>query len=639
MPTLKKTITTLKIPKYCGLKELAKICNVPVKQVMKSLVTRKHKKYFIANEEYVFSTKNAIILPFELSAQFVETNINYKGNNKNNVAIEEDTVDPINIMNELLLLEMEENNKNKLKKNVKQLNDKPITFEPNAILPPTVVVLGERDHGKTTLVNALTGRRVREKGGITQRVGAARYYFNYFENNNDDTHNNQILNREASITLLDTPGHQHFVDMQRESAFNADMALVVIACDEGITPGTANVMQHAFDADIPLSFVFTKMDLLTTDDEKKRFNEIENYLKTTFPNSPMTTLNNLNDRANPNRALECGNMLSTWAEENQMYVRSNGYASCFVLDSFADRSRGMLLRVLILEGKLNIDDSFVAGTMHGIIRNMYCVFNQTNPIVGSGINNYQKSKNNHKNNMNDNDTSHQMKYNTTYEVIEAKPGDVVDVMLRGHQGKLRNLSPPRMGEGFFALPLENSKKIVEYRIMESTLELHKNNHNNNTVNTNGDDGIVIQDKDPQGNELSGLMNQQMNKQNVVVVDNNDDDNDRMMGKHYPLVVKADTSSGLLSLNSIIDTTSIDVVVGGIGRITKYDIDVASLYETIIVSYNIPISKEIHDYAMSKDVYIEQGDVLPELLERIFQHFDVDISDDTKKVMGEEEEDV
>ena len=75
------------------------------------------------------------------------------------------------------------------------------------------------------------------------------------------------------------------------------------------------------------------------------------------------------------------------------------------------------------------------------------------------------------------------------------------------------------------------------------------------------------------------------------------------------------------------------------RIIKYDIDVASLYETIIVSYNYPISKEIHDYAMSKDVYIEQGDVLPELLERIFQHFDVDISDDTKKVMGEEEEDV
>ena len=104
----------------------------------------------------------------------------------------------------------------------------------------------------------------------------------------------------------------------------------------------------------------------------------------------------------------------------------------------------MLLRVLILEGKLNIDDSFVAGTMHGIIRNMYCVFNQTNPIVGSGINNYQKSKNNYKNNMND--SSHQMKYNTTYEVIEAKPGDVVDVMLRGHQGKLRNLSPPRMGK-------------------------------------------------------------------------------------------------------------------------------------------------------------------------------------------------
>ena len=123
-------------------------------------------------------------MPFELSAQFVETNINYKGNNKNtklkNVAIEEDTFDPINIMNELLLLEMEENNKNKLKKKVKQLNDKSITFEPNAILPPTVVVLGERDHGKTTLVNALTGRRVREKGGITQRVGAARYYFNYF---------------------------------------------------------------------------------------------------------------------------------------------------------------------------------------------------------------------------------------------------------------------------------------------------------------------------------------------------------------------------------------------------------------------------------------------------------------------------
>ena len=132
----------------------------------------------------------------------------------------------------------------------------------------------------------MTGRRVREKGGITQRVGAARYYFNYFDEiddsfNADEDNRSELFSREASVTLLDTPGHQHFVDMQRESAFNADLALVVIACDEGITSGTASVMQHAFDANIPLSFALTKSDLLGDADRWKE-RHIKEYIQTNF---------------------------------------------------------------------------------------------------------------------------------------------------------------------------------------------------------------------------------------------------------------------------------------------------------------------------------------------------------------------
>jgi small GTP-binding protein len=634
---------TLKIPKYCRVKELAKICDVPVKKVMKSLVTRRFKKYFIAQEKYVFLTKNSIILPFELSSQFVETTLNYQGNKNTklkNISIEEDSFDPINIMNELL---DKEDRKNKqidsssdTKSNYKRPKSKKGTksiFERGTKLPPTVVVLGDRDHGKTSLVNALTGRRVREKGGITQRVGAARYYFNYFDHIDDDHNNNDgnnesfdasdehVFNRESSMTLLDTPGHQHFVDMQRESAFNADMALVVIACDEGITSGTANVIQHAFDADIPLSFALTKTDLLPNE-STTQVTSIENYLKQSFPNSPLVRLRNLNDKSNPYRALDCGKMLFKWAQESEMYVRSYGYASCFVLDSFADRSRGLLLRVLVLEGTLKIDDAFVSGTMYGIVRNMYCVFNRTNPIVGSGSN------------TTDNINSKR----ATYEVTNAKPGDVVDIMLRGNQGKLRNLSPPRMGEGFFALPLENSKKIVEYRMMESTFHLYKNP---DVIETNCDgsnhadsDENIVGSSSSEYEEIEVSVDTYVDSVGDLKVD--DATANVGMENQFPIIVKTDTSSGLSSVNNIINTTTLDVVTGGIGRVTQHDVDVAALYETIIISYNLPVPKNIYEYADGKGVYIAQGDVLPELLDRIFQYFRLDVSDNTKKAMGEED---
>ena len=95
------------------------------------------------------------------------------------------------------------------------------------------------------------------------------------------------------------------------------------------------------------------------------------------------------------------------------------------------------------------------------MRNLYCVFNRTNPIVGSGVNfgNSKKSGNGR---------------GATYEVTEALPGDVVDIMLRGRQGKMRKASLLRMGEGLFCLPEEQSKNIVDYRMMESTLGMHLN---------------------------------------------------------------------------------------------------------------------------------------------------------------------
>ena len=329
-----RKLTTLRVPRYCRVKQLAKICKVPVKQVMQSLVKRRHKRFFISEEKYVFRTKNAIILPFDVSSKFVESNLNYEGDKKtklHSVVVEEDTCDPIDIMNDLL-------DKEGL---LKHGDQRPKHVETHTTLPQTVVVLGERDHGKTSLVNALTGRRVREKGGITQRVGAARYYFNYFDEIDDFLMLTKIRSElfpRGQRTLLDTPGHQHFVDMQRESAFNADLALVVIACDEGITSGTASVMQHAFDANIPLSFALTKSDLLGDADRWKE-RHIKEYIQTNFPDSLTVSLDNLNDTENRNRALKCGKMLSDWARQNEVYVRSAGYASCFILDTFSDRSR------------------------------------------------------------------------------------------------------------------------------------------------------------------------------------------------------------------------------------------------------------------------------------------------------------
>ena len=219
--------------------------------------------------------------------------------------------------------------------------------------PPVVVVMGHVDHGKTSLLDAIRSTNVieGEAGGITQHIGAYKVNVN---------------NRE--ITFLDTPGHEAFTSMRARGAQITDIAILVIAADDGVMPQTVEAINHAKAAGIPIIVAVNKIDLPNANVDKIKQELMEYELvpeewggDTIF--CPISAKNNINI----DNLLE---MVLLVADMKELKANPNKQAKGVVIEARLDKSKGPIASMLVQRGTLDEGDTIVVGTSIGRIRAM-----------------------------------------------------------------------------------------------------------------------------------------------------------------------------------------------------------------------------------------------------------------------------
>jgi len=220
--------------------------------------------------------------------------------------------------------------------------------------PPVVTLLGHVDHGKTSLLDVIRDTSVQEGevGGITQHIGAY-----------------QIMHDDRLITFLDTPGHEAFTAMRARGAQGADIAVLVVAADDGVMPQTREAISHARAAHVPIIVALNKIDLDTANPEvvKQQLSEEELVVEDWGGDVicvPVSAKMNLGI----DDLLE--NILIV-AEMNEFQANPNRPAVGVVVEAEMDRTRGATATILVHNGTLRQGDSFVVGTVHGHIRAMF----------------------------------------------------------------------------------------------------------------------------------------------------------------------------------------------------------------------------------------------------------------------------
>lgn len=219
--------------------------------------------------------------------------------------------------------------------------------------PPVVVVMGHVDHGKTSLLDALRSSKVteREAGGITQHIGAS-----------------TIAVGDQQVTFLDTPGHEAFTAMRMRGAQVTDIAILVVASDDGVMPQTIEAINHAKAAGIQIIVAINKMDKPSANPDRVKQELADHGLLVEEWGGETICV--------PVSALQ-GDGLDTLlemvllvAEMNEYKANPNKKARGTIIESELDKGRGPVATVLVQEGTLKVGDPIVAGLAFGRIRAM-----------------------------------------------------------------------------------------------------------------------------------------------------------------------------------------------------------------------------------------------------------------------------
>jgi translation initiation factor IF-2 len=219
--------------------------------------------------------------------------------------------------------------------------------------PPVVTIMGHVDHGKTSLLDRIRETEVAagEAGGITQHIGAY-----------------QVRHDGKTITFLDTPGHEAFTAMRARGARVTDLAVIVVAADDGVMPQTVEAIDHARAAEVPMVVAINKIDLPDANPDRVKGELAQQDLTpedwggdTVFANVSARTGEGLDD------LLE---MIQLVAEVEELGSNPNAPASGTVIESHLDPGRGPVVTVLVQRGTLRIGDAIVAGPVWGKVRAM-----------------------------------------------------------------------------------------------------------------------------------------------------------------------------------------------------------------------------------------------------------------------------
>jgi translation initiation factor IF-2 len=220
--------------------------------------------------------------------------------------------------------------------------------------PPVVTVMGHVDHGKTSLLDAIRETKVtsQEAGGITQHIGAS-------EVNLDG----------KTIVFLDTPGHEAFTAMRARGAKVTDIAVLVVAADDGVMPQTVEAINHARAAGVPIIVAVNKIDKQTANPDRVKQQLAEyNLIPEDWGGDTIFVYVSAKTKTGIDQLLE---MILLVAEMSELKANYAAKARGVIVESKLDKGRGPIATVLIQKGTLKVGNSVVAGTAFGKIRALF----------------------------------------------------------------------------------------------------------------------------------------------------------------------------------------------------------------------------------------------------------------------------
>ncbi len=221
--------------------------------------------------------------------------------------------------------------------------------------PPVVTIMGHVDHGKTSLLDAIRKANVAggEAGGITQHIGAY-----------------QVDHEGKKITFIDTPGHAAFTAMRARGANITDVAVLVVAADDGVMPQTKEAIQHAKAAGVPIVVALNKIDRPNANPDKVKGELAEHGLTPDdWGGDTLVVPVSAKNRTGIEDLLE--GILLTAESLDSIRANSNTSAVGTVVEAELDKNKGAMATVLVQNGTLNLGDAFVAGSVYGKVRAMF----------------------------------------------------------------------------------------------------------------------------------------------------------------------------------------------------------------------------------------------------------------------------
>ena len=220
--------------------------------------------------------------------------------------------------------------------------------------PPVVTILGHVDHGKTTLLDAIRQEDVAagEAGGITQHIGAY-----------------QISHNDRPITFLDTPGHAAFTAMRARGAQGADIAVLVVAADDGVMPQTREALAHANAARVPMVVALNKVDRPNANPDKVKQELADvGLVPDEWEGDTMVVPVSAKQGSGIEDLIEA---ILLVADSNEIRANPDGNVFGTVIEGELDKTKGVLATLLIQNGTLRVGDVVMAGNAHGRVRAMF----------------------------------------------------------------------------------------------------------------------------------------------------------------------------------------------------------------------------------------------------------------------------
>ncbi|MFP5023026.1 translation initiation factor IF-2 [Pseudonocardia phyllosphaerae] len=227
-----------------------------------------------------------------------------------------------------------------------------------AARPPVVTIMGHVDHGKTRLLDTIRKANVREgeAGGITQHIGAYQV-------------ETELDGQERAVTFIDTPGHEAFTAMRARGAKSTDIAVIVVAADDGVMPQTVESINHAQAADLPIVVAVNKIDVEGANPQKVR-QQLTEYNLVAEEYGGETMFVDISARQGQNIDALLDAILLTADASLDLRANPDMDAQGVTIEGHLDRGRGPVATVLVQRGTLKVGDSVVAGDASGRVRRM-----------------------------------------------------------------------------------------------------------------------------------------------------------------------------------------------------------------------------------------------------------------------------